>query len=152
IKVILKEGVKLPYVWKNDLVCYQEDDQTVPFIPISLVEQVLYHVHNKPYAGHFGVKKTLDKTREIGWWPNMKTDVQNWVKSCEGCQRFKVRNDVKRPPMKPITPTRVSLGYDGISLKMGGCGSVKNNGYAFDCTGTFIRSRTQVWNAIKIDK
>ena len=37
----------------------------------------------------------------------MKTDVQNWVKSCEGCQRFKVRNDVKRPPMKPITPRYV---------------------------------------------
>ncbi|KAG0758386.1 hypothetical protein G6F17_010803 [Rhizopus arrhizus] len=37
----------------------------------------------------------------------MHEDVNRWVKSCEGCQRFKVRSDIKRPPMKPITPSFV---------------------------------------------
>ncbi|CEP10900.1 hypothetical protein [Parasitella parasitica] len=84
IRLLQKEGFKFSYVWNNNMVCYSEEqDKVVPFIPVGLIEQILYPVHNKSYAGHFGVKKTLDKTREIGWWPNMKTDVENWVKSCE---------------------------------------------------------------------
>jgi len=71
----------------------------LPFVPISLIEQVLFHVHSKNTGGHFGVDKTLSKVKEIGWWPNMRDDVELWVKSCEGCQKHKVRSDVKRPPI-----------------------------------------------------
>ncbi|CEP13480.1 hypothetical protein [Parasitella parasitica] len=37
----------------------------------------------------------------------MREDVELRVKSCEGCQKFKVCSDNKRPPTKPITPNFV---------------------------------------------
>ncbi|GAN08305.1 conserved hypothetical protein [Mucor ambiguus] len=107
IRLLLRDGVRKPYIWHNGLVCYEEDRRVVPFIPVGLIEQVLYHVHSKNTAGHFGVDKTYAKAREIGWWPNMGADVTNWVQICEGCQRYKVRNDSTRPPLKPITPKHV---------------------------------------------
>ncbi|CEP10273.1 hypothetical protein, partial, partial [Parasitella parasitica] len=107
VKFIKRQGVQKPYVFHNGLVCYREADTLLPFVPVGLIEQVLVHTHSKSTGGHFGVDKTLAKVKEIGWWPNMHTDVEFWVKSCEGCQRFKVRNDSQRHPMKPITPTFV---------------------------------------------
>ncbi|CEP09032.1 hypothetical protein, partial, partial [Parasitella parasitica] len=107
IKFILRGGVQKPYVWHNGLVCVQETGKLLPFVPVGLIEQVLVHVHSTNTGGHFGVDKTLDKVKEIGWWPNMREDVEVWVRSCEGCQRFKVRNDSQRHPMKPITPNFV---------------------------------------------
>ncbi|CEP12862.1 hypothetical protein, partial, partial [Parasitella parasitica] len=107
VKFIRREGVQKPYVWHNGLVCRQETGKLLPVVPVGLIEQVLFHVHSKDTGGHFGVDKTLSKVKEIGWWPNMREDVELWVKSCEGCQKFKVRSDIKRPPMKPITPNFV---------------------------------------------
>lgn len=66
VKFILREGVQKPYVWHNGLVCVQEAGKLLPFVPISLIEQVLFHVHSKNTGGHFGVDKTLSKVKEIG--------------------------------------------------------------------------------------
>ncbi|CEP07116.1 hypothetical protein, partial, partial [Parasitella parasitica] len=108
IRFLKRDGIRKPYVWNdNGLVCYEEDGRVVPFIPVGLIEQVLFHVHSKDTAGHFGIDKTYNKAREIGWWPNMGADITNWVMTCEGCQRLKVRNDLTRPPMRPITPRHV---------------------------------------------
>ncbi|KAG1461513.1 hypothetical protein G6F56_005713 [Rhizopus delemar] len=105
IRCLKREGVRKPYVWHdNGLVCYEDEGRVLPFIPVGLIEQVLFHVHSKDTAGHFGVDKTYTKARDIGWWPNMGADVANWVQTCEGCQWYKLRNDSTRPPMKPITP------------------------------------------------
>ncbi|KAG1032135.1 hypothetical protein G6F25_011541 [Rhizopus arrhizus] len=107
IRFLLRDGVRKPYVWHNGLVCCEEEGRTLPFVPVGLIEQVLNHVHSKNTAGHFGVDKTLAKAKEIGWWPNRGADIANWVQTCDGCQRYKVRNDSTRPPMRPITPRYV---------------------------------------------
>ncbi|KAG0926528.1 hypothetical protein G6F25_013155 [Rhizopus arrhizus] len=75
IKLILRDGVRKPYVWHNGLVCYLEGDKRLPIIPVGLIEQVLVHVHSKNTGGHFGVDKTLYKVKDIGWWSNMHEDV-----------------------------------------------------------------------------
>lgn len=81
----------------------------LPFVSISLIkQQVLFHAHSK----NIGADKTLFKIKEIGWWPNnMREDVENWVKTCEDCHHFKVRSEVKRPPMKSITSNIMGEGY-----------------------------------------
>ena len=38
-------------------------------------------------AGHWSFKKTLQILRPNYFWPNMRKDVENYVKSCEACQR-----------------------------------------------------------------
>ncbi|KAG1455334.1 hypothetical protein G6F56_007092 [Rhizopus delemar] len=92
---------------RSKTVCLAQRFGVFPFIPVGLSEQVLFHVHSKETGGHFGIDKTLGKAKGVVWLQNMCEDVELWVKSCEGCQRFMVRSDNKRPPMKPITPKHV---------------------------------------------
>ncbi|CEP07164.1 hypothetical protein, partial, partial [Parasitella parasitica] len=56
ISLMLKNGIKAPFKWMNEIVCYQEDNRTVPVIPLALIEKVLSHAHNQATGGHFGVQ------------------------------------------------------------------------------------------------
>lgn len=106
ISLLQKSGIKLPYTWLNGILCYEDKfGKTLPVVPVGLVEVVLRHAHNAATGGHFGVEKTMGKVINIGWWSSRKEDVENWVKHCQECQKFKVRNDNATPPMQPITPT-----------------------------------------------
>lgn len=51
--------------------------------------RVLQDKHDHPTAGHFGQTKTLELIRREYSWPNMRTDVQNFCKSCITCSRAK---------------------------------------------------------------
>ena len=42
-----------------------------------------------PLAGHPGIAKTLELTTREFWWPNMKYDIEKYVKGCHECQRSK---------------------------------------------------------------
>ncbi|KAG1031847.1 hypothetical protein G6F57_011679 [Rhizopus arrhizus] len=106
IKLLLKRGMVKPFAWKNELVTRQLEDKTYkPVIPRVIVPWILKKCHDDPISGHFGVARTLDKVKEVGWWFQMKQDVETWVKHCEACQRRKIRTDSTTPGMKPITPT-----------------------------------------------
>ncbi|CEP09327.1 hypothetical protein, partial, partial [Parasitella parasitica] len=108
IQAILKEDVKKPYTFKEEILWYQyEDGSMVPITPQSMVKSLLRSVHNLPTGGHYGVDKTLAKVRLLGWWPTMMDDIKQWIRTCDECQRYKIRNDSAVPPMKPIVPSRV---------------------------------------------
>ncbi|GAN11692.1 endonuclease and reverse transcriptase activity [Mucor ambiguus] len=105
ISVMLKEGIQKPFKWVNEMVFYQDENKLIPVIPLALIERVLNHAHNQ--GGHFGVDKTVARVKNIGWWDTREEDVKMWIKYCENCQVYKIRNDNNKPPLKPITATRV---------------------------------------------
>lgn len=108
IQAIMKKGVKLPFLWKFELLYYQyEDMRMVPVIPKVMVESVLKSSHDLPTGGHFGVDKTLSKVRLLGWWIGIIEDIKNWVFHCHVCQKYKIRTDSTFAPMKPIIATKV---------------------------------------------
>lgn len=96
-------------MWIDQIAYYENDDKTrVPIIPQSMVKAILRSVHNSPAGGgHFGEVKTIAKVRLLGWWPNLVKDVKNWVKSCDACQRYKIRTDSTVAPMRNIVHSRV---------------------------------------------
>ncbi|KAG0733765.1 hypothetical protein G6F63_013447 [Rhizopus arrhizus] len=72
IQTILKEDVKKSYAFKDDILWYQyEDDSMVPITPQSMIKSLIRSVHNIPTGGHYGVDKTLAKVRLLGWWSTM---------------------------------------------------------------------------------
>lgn len=78
IKAILKEDVKTPFKWIDNILYHEyEDKSRVPVIPQAMVEAVFRSVHNLPTGGHFGMDKTIAKLRLLGWWPNMVEDTRN---------------------------------------------------------------------------
>ena len=49
---------------------------------------VLELCHDHPTSGHFGEARTWDCLSANYFWPDAKTDIVNWIKSCNICNQF----------------------------------------------------------------
>ncbi|GBM36474.1 Retrovirus-related Pol polyprotein from transposon 412, partial [Araneus ventricosus] len=54
-------------------------------LPKSRIPEVLRETHDSANRGHFGVMKTLSKTRERFYWDRLRADVENWCRECHAC-------------------------------------------------------------------
>ncbi|KAK6028511.1 hypothetical protein OSTOST_05440 [Ostertagia ostertagi] len=72
------------------------------FLPSKLREPVCIAFHDSPAAGgHFNWKKTLGKIARKFFWPSIKEDVYQFVRSCDDCQR-KRSHPANREQLLPI--------------------------------------------------
>jgi len=54
-------------------------------------------------GGHHYWKTTTHKIIRAGYyWPSLFSDVFSFVKSCDRCQRFEGKQQLKSLPLKPI--------------------------------------------------
>ena len=77
-------------------------------LPKALRLDVLKSYHDSiAGGGHLGIQKTFEAIRQKFYWPHMYQDVQDYVLSCDTCQRIKVDRRQPRVPMTnmPITDT-----------------------------------------------
>lgn len=58
-------------------------------LPPERVEQVLTACHDEASAGHLGVDRTLDKIGRRFFWPKMRQQILNHIRTCDSCQRRK---------------------------------------------------------------
>ncbi|GFY01003.1 retrovirus-related Pol polyprotein from transposon 412 [Trichonephila clavipes] len=49
------------------------------------ISTVLKKLHGSPTGGHFGVMKTLQKSRERFYWNNVRSDVETCCRTCDPC-------------------------------------------------------------------
>jgi hypothetical protein len=79
------------------------DRLAIPAVP-SVVEAVVREHHDTPYGGHLGVNKTVERLKRAFWWKHMTRDIEDYVKSCEACQR--TRHSTAKPSGQsyPIAP------------------------------------------------
>ncbi|CAG2255790.1 Retrovirus-related Pol polyprotein from transposon 17.6,Retrovirus-related Pol polyprotein from transposon 297 [Mytilus edulis] len=68
-------------------------------IPLSERKQVLHFCHDAKYAGHLGMRKTLEKIRQSYYWPGLQADVRAYVAGCDKCAMRKTPTKKKRAPM-----------------------------------------------------
>ena len=61
----------------------------VVVLPRSLRRKVLELVHDAPLSGLMGRNRTLERIRDVVWWPWMSEDVAIYAKGCDACQRHK---------------------------------------------------------------
>ena len=85
--------------------------------------------HDGP-AGHMGFRKTLAKVAHSYYWQSMSKDFNQFVKTCDICQRIKSSTQKQLGTLNPIPPPatkfdtysldfigplpRTITGYDGI--------------------------------------
>lgn len=73
-------------------------------IPASFQPTLLAMMHDSPYGGHFGIKRTLARLSHRYFWPTMLHDVTMWVSQCTSCQQEKIRRRQLSSPTGFIAP------------------------------------------------
>ena len=68
----------------------------------DLQREVVAQAHDTPYAGHFGQDRTLDLARRFFWWPKMRQDVQEYVRTCDTCLRVKYQQKSPAGLLQPL--------------------------------------------------
>ena len=73
----------------------------IPASP-SLKITVLQNNHDSTAAGHLGFDKTYERVATRFFWPGLRQDVKDYVKSCPHCQRNKTPNTLPSGLMTPL--------------------------------------------------
>jgi hypothetical protein len=83
---------------------------------IEVRRRIIRNHHDLPAYGHPGIARTMDLVARYHWWPNLATEVQNYVKGCAECQRHKINTQARKVPLSPITPVQEALPFQTIAL------------------------------------
>ena len=71
-------------------------------VPSQCRNTILSVAHESPLAGHFSHRKTESKIRDHFYWPGMGTDIRNFCRSCDRCQRMSSKGKLRPVPLKPL--------------------------------------------------
>ena len=68
--------------------------------------QILYEFHDSPVGGHRGMNKTYRAIKSQYLWPNMRREVEEYVKQCRSCQVNKILTPKHKAPMEITTTAK----------------------------------------------
>ncbi|CAI7889202.1 unnamed protein product [Closterium sp. NIES-53] len=88
--------------WEKDLAVRKGSGKIWVPNDAPLRQILLEEFHDVPYAGHFGSNKTLAGIAKYYYWPRMAADVQQFVTSCDTCQRMKSSKQKKTGLFQPL--------------------------------------------------
>jgi hypothetical protein len=72
-------------------------------------KQILYEYHDAPLGGHRGMNKTYRAIKNKYSWPNMKREIENYIKQCKSCQVNKILRPHGKVPMEITTTAHQPL-------------------------------------------
>ncbi|XP_064474611.1 uncharacterized protein LOC135388765 isoform X1 [Ornithodoros turicata] len=75
-------------------------DQLV--VPRKYRQDILHLSHACSWSGHLGIRKTKDRLLQEYYWPGCFKDVENFVRSCDSCQRVGKSTDQWKAPLKLV--------------------------------------------------
>lgn len=74
----------------------------------ELHKRLIAEVHTSAVGGHSGINVTLKKLQQIFYWPNMTTQVKEFVRQCHICQQMKSESVASPGLLQPLQiPTQV---------------------------------------------
>ncbi|CAM8925392.1 unnamed protein product [Rhodiola kirilowii] len=68
----------------------------------ALKLQILRWLHDSAIGGHSGRDATLHRIKSLFYWPKMSTEVQNYVRNCDICQKNKYDTSAKPGLLQPL--------------------------------------------------
>ena len=87
-------------------------DRPFRVITLDRVELVFHYFHNDKLAGHFGPLKTYQRIQERYYWPDMRKQIYDFVRTCDTCQR---RGKPQKRP-EPLHPLPVGQPFDRVGI------------------------------------
>jgi hypothetical protein len=95
-----RENVAEEFEVKDDPLFY-ENRWVIPD-DSALRLRILNENHDSKVAGHFGQLKTAERLQQNFYWSKMDDDVRDYVRSCDTCQRDKVRRHRRYGLLQPL--------------------------------------------------
>ena len=68
----------------------------------QIIKQLLREFHDSPIRGHSGVLRTYKRLAQQFYWPSMFQIVQDYVSSCDICQRVKSKTLAPAGLLQPL--------------------------------------------------
>ncbi|GFX12276.1 retrovirus-related Pol polyprotein from transposon 412 [Trichonephila clavipes] len=82
----------------------QVQNECLIVVPETLREQIKTICHDGT-SGHLGVLKTKDRLLRHFFWPKCYKEIEDFVKTCDPCQRVVKTNDRKKSPLVTVPVT-----------------------------------------------
>jgi hypothetical protein len=79
----IQNGAKSHFQVRNGLLWYKQNRVYVP--EGRMRDVLLKECHDGPLMGHGGAKHTTTFLKKSYYWPNLKDDVEEYVKTCLTC-------------------------------------------------------------------
>jgi hypothetical protein len=93
---------------------------------------IMYEYHDSPVGGQRGMNRTVREIRKRYSWPNMKREIEGYVKKCQSCQMNKTLGPRKKAPME-ITTTARGL-FEKCAVDIVGTTTETNKGHKYILT------------------
>ncbi len=95
-----------PLQIKDAIYLYKDDRLYIPN-DLQLRTRILQEYHDTPTGGHLGRDKTSEQVKRRFYWPGMDKMIQEYVTTCDSCQRNKPSQQAPMGPLQPLPiPTR----------------------------------------------
>jgi hypothetical protein len=101
-------------ILKNNL--YWKGTRLVVVGNNNVKKGVISLYHDFQTAGHPGQWWTFSLLLKDYWWPNMKTDVKDYIRGCATYQSTKPRTIQAKPALDPITNNPHALPFEVIAM------------------------------------
>jgi hypothetical protein len=78
----------------------------------SVWDFIVWEIHARGLAGHFGRDKTIEEVERQFYWPRLKKDVAKIVSICNTCQLAKQKRQntgLYTPYLFPVVPGKTSV-------------------------------------------
>ena len=106
-ETVTKDGSRYLFSTKNKLLyrtCLASKHKIlkgrcVLVAPKECRRTILVTAHESTFAGHFSHRKTEMKIKQQFYWPMMTSDIRDFCRSCDKCQRVSPKGRVKPVPL-----------------------------------------------------
>ena len=68
----------------------------------ALKKMVVKNEHDTMVAGHMGMDRTLEMINRNFYWPRIAEDIEDYVRSCDDCQRNKESRHKRHGTLHPL--------------------------------------------------
>ncbi|GFX16129.1 retrovirus-related Pol polyprotein from transposon 412 [Trichonephila clavipes] len=114
----VKKGSEADYGIKNGILLKKKInklgiDECLIVVPETFKEQIKTICHDGT-SGHLGVLKTKNRLLRHFFWPKCYKEIEDFVKTCDTCQRVGKTNDRKKAPL--VTVPLISEFFSKINV------------------------------------
>jgi hypothetical protein len=101
VKQNIQNGAKSHFKVRNGLLWYKKNRFYV--LEGRMRDVLLKECHDGPLAGHDGAKRTTTFLKKFYYWPNLKDNAEEYVKTYLVCQQNRTRNKKQTGLLQPLS-------------------------------------------------